>query len=291
VAPVQRSASLDGVSVAYDREGAGPAVVLLHGWPGDRGDWRAVRALLRADHDLIVPDLRGFGESDRPQGDPAQLYSAAAQARSILALLDELGTGSAVLAGYDVGSRVAQRVARDAPERVRALVVSPPLPGVGRRVLEPEAQREYWYQSFHRLELPEELIDGRVDAVRAYLTHFWSHWSGPGFSPAAEDLERLVGHYAPPGAFLSSIAWYRAGAGTVATSLAEEAPEPGDRLTMPTTVLWPTHDPLFPPSWGDRLDAYFTDITVQRLEGVGHFTPLEAPEAFAAAIRAAAADP
>jgi pimeloyl-ACP methyl ester carboxylesterase len=285
---VVRSTAIDGVSLAYEREGSGPAVVLLHGWPGDRADWRAVRPLLGDELEVIVPDLRGFGESDRPQGDVTDLYAAPAQARSVIGLLDELGIAAAVIAGYDVGSRVAQRVARDAPGRVRALVLSPPMPGVGRRVLEPDAQREYWYQPFHRLGLPEELIDGRPDAVRAYLAHFWSHWSGPDFTLPAEDLEQLVSVYGAPGAFLSSIAWYRAGAGTVATSLAEEPPAPGDRLAMDTTVLWPTHDPLFPPEWGDRLEEFFVAATVRRLEGVGHFTPREAPEEFAEAIRAAA---
>jgi pimeloyl-ACP methyl ester carboxylesterase len=288
VARVVRSAPVDGVSLAYEREGDGPAVVLLHGWPGDRADWRAVRPLLGDGLEVIVPDLRGFGESDRPRGDPAELYAAPAQSRSIVGLLDELGIASAVIAGYDVGSRVAQRVARDAAGRVRALVLSPPMPGVGRRVLEPDAQREYWYQPFHRLGLPDELIDGRPDAVRAYLAHFWSHWSGPEFTLGASDLERLVDVYGAPGAFLSSIAWYRAGSGTVATSLAEEAPAPEDRMATATTVLWPTHDPLFPPEWGDRLDEFFSDVSVQRLAGVGHFTPLEAPREFAAAIHAAA---
>ena len=283
-----RSAPIDGVSLAYEREGTGPAVVLLHGWPGDRADWRAVRPLLGDELEVIVPDLRGFGESDRPQGDPTDLYAAPAQARSVIGLLDELGIAAAVIAGYDVGSRVAQRIARDAPGRVRALVLSPPMPGVGRRVLGADAQREYWYQSFHRLALPEELIDGRPDAVRAYLAHFWSHWSGPHFTLDASDLERLVAVYGSPGAFLSSIAWYRAGSGTVATSLAEEPPAPGDRVAIPTTVLWPTHDPLFPPEWGDRLDEFHTAATVRRLEGAGHFTPLEAPAELAAAIRAAA---
>jgi pimeloyl-ACP methyl ester carboxylesterase len=286
---VVRSAPVDGVSLAYEREGEGPAVVLLHGWPGDRDDWRAVRPLLGDGLQVIVPDLRGFGESDRPQGDATDLYAAPAQARSVIGLLDELGISAAVIAGYDVGSRVAQRVARDAPDRVRALVLSPPMPGVGRRVLEPSAQREYWYQSFHRLALPDALIDGRPEAVRAYLAHFWAHWSGPRFTLPDADLERLVGHYGAPGAFLASIAWYRAGSGTVATSLAEEPPEPADRLAMATTVLWPTHDPLFPQEWGDRLQEFFSDATVRSLDGVGHFTPLEAPEEFAAAIRAAAA--
>ena len=97
------------------------------------------------------------------------------------------------------------------PDLVRALVVSPPLPGIGERVLNPDAQREFWYQSFHQLSLAEQLVDGQPDAVRAYLRHFWSHWSGPRFALAGEHLDHLVAVYSPPGAFVASIGWYRAG--------------------------------------------------------------------------------
>ena len=54
---------------------------------------------------------------------------------------------------------------------------------------------------------------------------------------------------------------------------------------MPTTVLWPEHDPLFPVAWSDRLDEFFADVDVQVLAGVGHFVPLQAPDAVADAIR------
>lgn len=67
------------------------------------------------------------------------------------------------------------------------------LPGIGARILEPGAQREFWYQPFHQLTLAEQLIDGRPDAVRDYLAHFWSHWSGPSFELADADLDRLAG--------------------------------------------------------------------------------------------------
>jgi pimeloyl-ACP methyl ester carboxylesterase len=283
---MSRSAPVDGFRLAYDRRGAGPAVVLLHGWPGDRHDWRAVVASLGGGFDTVVPDLRGFGESDKPPGDPAP-YGLAGQAASVLGLIEELGLAEPVVAGYDVGSRVAQHLARTAPERVRALVVAPPLPGVGDRVLTPDAQTEFWYQSFHRLELAERLIDGDRRAVRDYLEHFWTHWSGPGYTPEPEQLDRLAGIYATPGAFTASIGWYRAGSGTVATSLAERAPEPDERIRVPTTVLWPEYDPLFPPAWGDRLGEFFADVRRERLGGAGHFSPLEAPDRFAAAIGAA----
>lgn len=186
-----------------------------------------------------------------------------------------------------MGSRVAQTVARVHPARVAALVIAPPVPGAGRRVVEPAAQREFWYQAFHQLDLAEQIVDGRPDAVGAYLRHFWSHWSGPAFVPSEAHLARLTSAYGAPGAFTASIGWYRAGAGTVATSLAEQPP--ADRILAPTTVLWPELDPLFPRAWSDRLDEWFADATVVPIDGCGHFVPVEAPEAFVTAIGAALA--
>lgn len=280
------SAPVDGYRLAYDRAGQGRPVVVLHGWPGDRTDFADVAARLSAD--VLRPDLRGFGESDKSSAsgtaEPAD-YGAAGQASSVVGLLDELGLSRVVVAGYDVGSRVAQTIAAHYPDRVAALVVAPPLPGAGRRVLEPDAQSEFWYQAFHQLTLVEELVDGRPDAVRAYLRHFWSHWSGPGFTPTDARLDRLTERYGPPGAFTASIGWYRAGSGMIRQSLAE-AP-PASRIAAPTTVLWPEFDPLFPRAWSDRLGEWFADVSLQHLDGVGHFSPVEAPDVFAAAVRRA----
>jgi pimeloyl-ACP methyl ester carboxylesterase len=279
--------AIDGFRLAYDRTGAGPAVLLLHGWPGDRTDYRDVAPLVAPAADVIVPDLRGFGESDKHPAGPADQYSAAAQARSLIGLIGELALGPVVLAGYDIGSRIAQAIARDRPDLVRALVIAPPLPGIGDRILTPRAQREFWYQAFHHLELAIELVDGQPAAVRSYLRHFWSHWSGPGYEPAADHLGHLVSAYGPPGAFAASIAWYRAGAGSVATSLAERAPAPADRIAVPVTVLWPEHDPLFPREWADRIGEFFSAAELTWLDDAGHFSPLEAPAQFAAAVAAA----
>ena len=153
-----RSEPVDGFQLGYDRAGSGEPVVLLHGWPGDRTDYRVLAPDLAASFDVVVPDLRGFGESDKHPADPAEQYSAAAQARSVLGLIRELGLERPVLAGYDIGSRIAQTVAQQHPDQVRALVIAPPLPGIGKRILDPEPQREFWYQSFHRLPLAAELI-------------------------------------------------------------------------------------------------------------------------------------
>jgi pimeloyl-ACP methyl ester carboxylesterase len=123
----------------------------------------------------------------------------------------------------------------------------------------------FWYQPFHQLDLAEQLVDGKPDAVRTYLQHFWRTWSGPDFELDPEAFEQLVSAYSPPGAFVASIGWYRAGAGAVAKSLAEQPPAPADRSAVPTTVLWPE---------------------LHLVDGAGHFTPLECPQRFAELIRA-----
>ncbi len=281
---MEYSSAVDGFRLAYDRRGAGPAVLLLHGWPGDRTDHRALAPLLEGSADVIVPDLRGFGGSDKHRADPATSYSAEAQARSIIALIEELGVKPAVLAGYDVGSFVAQTVARMRPELVAGLVLSPPLPGAGARVLAPDAARETWYQKFHRLDLAEHLLDGNPEAIRSYLRHFRGHWSGPDSAVDEAVLDHLVGVYSPPGAFVASVGWYRASTAAIPASLTDEAPKASGRIAAPTTILWPEHDPLFPFEWSDRIDDFFADATLERLAGVGHYTPLEAPEKFAQAI-------
>lgn len=283
------SAPVDGFRLSYAVEGAGErSVVLLHGWPGDRTDFRHVVPLLD-DAVSVVPDLRGFGASDRHRRDPAEAYGVIAQARSVAALVEELGLTRPVLAGYDVGSRVAVALARERPELVGALVLSPPLPGIGDRVLAPEAQGHFWYQAFHRLPLADALVDGDVDAVRTYVRHFWDTWSGPGFRLPESDLDHLVAAYSAPGAFSSSVAWYRSGSGSVAGAVADVPPPPGARIPTPTAVLWPEHDPLFPLAWSDRLGEFFVDVTLERADGAGHFTPVECPERFAALVRRALA--
>ena len=282
---VARSAPVDGFTLAYDRAGAGPPVVLLHGWPGSRSDYDKVVPALTGVADVVVPDLRGFGDSDRHDRPPAEAYGAAHQAASVLGLIDELGLERPVLVGYDVGSRVAQFAARERPDAVRALVLSPPLPGIGDRILTPDGQRAFWYQPFHRLPLSDRLLDGRPEAVRAYLEHFWTAWAAPGRELEEDRLDALTALYARPGAFAASVAWYRAGAGAVAHSVAERTPAPEDRLAVPVTVLWGDQEPLFPVAWSDRLDDFLADVDLRVLPGIGHFTPVEAPDAVVTAVR------
>jgi pimeloyl-ACP methyl ester carboxylesterase len=82
---------VDGFELAYDRWGSGPPAVLLHGWPGSRRDYREVLARLGGDVDAVVPDLRGFGESDRHETG-LDAYAAPGQAASVVGLIEDLGS-------------------------------------------------------------------------------------------------------------------------------------------------------------------------------------------------------
>ena len=165
------------------------------------------------------------------------------------------------------------------------------MPGAGARVFAADQVPEWWYQAFHNLALARDLVDGNREAVRAYLSHFWSHWSGPDFTPSDADLDHLVDVYSPPGAFMASTAWYRAGSGTTARAATERTPEPATRTAVPLDVLWPDQDPLFPQAWSDHLDEWFSDVRLHHADGSGHFTALEATEQFAELIIAALAEP
>jgi len=275
---------MDGFTLAYDdHPGDDGVVVLLHGWPGDRHDYRAVVPLLGGRR-VIVPDLRGFGGTTGPADAEAVAFGVDGQAASVVALIEELVGAPVVIGGYDVGSRTAQGIARSRPDLVRGMVISPPVPGVGTRILGPDPQREFWYQAFHRLPLAQRLLDGNRAGVRHYLEHFWTHWSGPDYTPEPAELDRLADAYGRPGAFVTSVNWYRSGSAAVARALAEQVPDPADRIAPPTTLLWPEHDPLFPRAWSDRVDDWFAAADLRLVDGIGHFVPLEAPEVFAAAL-------
>jgi pimeloyl-ACP methyl ester carboxylesterase len=283
---MQYSGPTDGFRLAYERSGSkNNPVVLLHGWPGDHTDWDQLVPGLIDIADVLRPDLRGFGQSDKHEADPEEIYSGRGQARAVIALMDELGLEGAVVAGYDVGSFVSQTIAAIRPQLVKALVVSPPLPGAGQRVLELGPVTEFWYTSFHQLDLAKHLVDGNRDAVRAYLHHFWSHWSGPNYIVDEKRIDHLADVYSARGAFIASVNWYRSSSNPVTAYAAESRPSPGKRLATPTTILWQDQDPIFPYRWSDQLDAFFEDYSLERLSGIGHFTPLEATDRFAEAIK------
>lgn len=248
-----------------------PIVVLLHGWPGLPSDYDAVRALLPGVR-VEVPALAGLGDGFAGPMAPGAASAAAHAERLLAALPDD---APLVVVGYDIGSRIAQAMVRAAPERIVAAVLTPGYPGIGTRAGAADLADRFWYQHFHRTPLAERLIDGREDAVREHLAFLIEAWSVDASVAAGPRFEEAVRAYARPGAFAAGIAWYRDNVG-----YAE-----GRRSRVPTTMLWPERDPLFPIEWADELPAWFEQVELRIVPG-GHFVPLEAPEAMASAILA-----
>jgi pimeloyl-ACP methyl ester carboxylesterase len=271
-------ANLSRGRMHYVRVGAGPAILLLHGWPGFWVDFRHVLPGV-ADLGLgIAPDFFGFGDSEAVDGPPEEAAGEGRFAGDVLELLDSLDLDRVVIVGHDIGSAVAPALARLAPARVQGLVLlNPTHPYIGEKRDSPDAQREAWYQHFHLLPLAEELIDGDRDRVRLYLSYFYEHWAGQERIGAAE-LATVVDTYARPGAFASSLAWYRSRA---AQRSQRQLPAVID---LPTIALWGDRDPMRPLNQREDFERGFPNSTSRVLQGIGHFVAAEAPEAVAHAI-------
>ena len=278
-------ASVDGVRLHYVRQGAGTPLLLLHGWPGFWYEWAPVIPALAARHDVIVPDLRGFAYSDKPDVPPEQGYARDAVAREVAALIQALGLQRIAIVAHDIGATVAQPMALMFPDLVSRLVLfDPPYPGIGRRWREPGHTREIWYQIFHTQPWAHEVVGATRDATRAYLRHFLTHWSGKKDWVTDAELEHWVDAYSQPGALRGGFAYYKA-FDRVRTSQAD-APAEKLRIAQPTLVLWGDSDAILPIAWADRLPEYFANLTLKRVDGVGHFMMREAPELVAPEVLA-----
>jgi pimeloyl-ACP methyl ester carboxylesterase len=271
-------ASLRRGRMHFVTAGRGIGIVLLHGWPGFWFDYRHVLARTAPIGRCIAPDFFGFGRSEAPPGDPIHAADEESFAHDILELLDSIGVDDMIVVGYDIGSAVGPAVARLVPDRVRGLVLmNPTHPYIGNKRYTPEAQREAWYQYFHLLPLAERLIDGSRSRVELYLTHFYDRWAGLNRITPSE-LRFVIDTYARPGAFASSIWWYRARA---ARRTRGETHTP---IEVPTVALWGDRDPMRPVDHREGFERAFPRSESRILRGVGHFVPAESPGAVVDAI-------
>ncbi len=257
----------------YVRHGAGRPLVLLHGWPEFWYTFHKNIPVLAERFDVIAPDLRGFGDSDKPVETP----TVESYADDLKALADHLGLDRFGVVTHDVGSSVMQVFARAWPDRLAGLFLfNAPYPGIGRRWVEPEQVREIWYQSFHQLEIAPELVGQSRASCRIYFRHFLKHWAA---DPAAfdADLEAWVDNFMKPGNLAGGFAWYKA-ANAARLRMIREGPFEMPRIETPTRVLWGAADPIVKPEWRDRLADYFADIRVDLAPAAGHFVHYEQPD-------------
>jgi pimeloyl-ACP methyl ester carboxylesterase len=263
----------DGATFHVARAGTGKPLLLLHGWPEFWLTWEPVMARLADRFTLLAPDLRGFGDSDKPDGP----FGPDQHAADMLALMDVLGLRQAGIIGHDVGGALMQPLARQAPDRVAGLFFFDFVyPGIGPRMAEPDRLNNIWYQSFHQMEMAPALIGATRESCRIYIGHFLRQWS---YRRHVFDdvLEAFTDNFLKPGNLAGGFAHYRAAHAGRIRMMRGEAPELPP-ITVPTCIRWAEHDPLFPYAWTDRLSETFTNLDLKMFPGVGHFPHREDPD-------------
>ncbi len=267
----------NGVRVHYVRQGAGEPLVLLHGWPEFWYVWRKNIGPLAERFDVVAPDLRGFGASEKPgmPDPPGRLLDELVE--DLRGQADALGLEKIGIVSHDVGSFVAQRFAARYPERVRGLFFfNCVYPGIGRRWLEPDSVTEIWYQSFHQQPWAADLVGSSREACGIYLKHFLDHWSHePGTFD--EDFEAWVDNFMQPGNLQGGFDWY-AGVGEARMKMMREGAPELPKIEAPAYFLWGEGDPILKVRWADRLGDYFSNFELEPAPGAGHFVHYERPD-------------
>ena len=254
------------------RIGEGPSLLLLHGWPEFWLTWEPVMQRLADRFTLLAPDLRGFGDSDKPSGP----FGPDDHTQDLIAILATLGVKRIGVVGHDVGGAVMLSLARKAPELLTGLFFfNFVYPGIGPRLGAPDRLNEIWYQSFHQMEIAPRLVGASRETCKAYIGHFLSHWA---FHKHAFDdvLDAFVDNFMKPGNLEGGFAHYRAAHAGRVTMLKGMAPSLPP-ITTPTCVRWTEKDPLFPYSWTDQLGNTFSDLDLAPFPDAGHFPHREAP--------------
>ena len=264
--------------------GTGPPLLLLHGHPQTHVMWHRVAGELTRDFTVVVPDLRGYGDSSKPSTTPDHRpYSKGVMALDQVRLMEQLGFGRFSVAGHDRGGRVAYRLALDHPQRVERLAVLDIIPtGDAFARADMAFGLGYWHWFFlaQPFDLPERLIAADPDA-------FYLRLGGHVFAPEALAEYRRCFH--DPATIHAMCEDYRAGAG-LDTEL-DHADRGRRRIQCPLLALWAKRGRL--DGWYDVLAIWRTwadDVRGRALD-CGHYLPEEAPSDTLAEFRSFFAAP
>ncbi|MBO3089971.1 alpha/beta fold hydrolase [Cellulomonas dongxiuzhuiae] len=275
----------DGVELNVAVAGDGPAVVLLHGFPQTHYMWRHVARALTDEHTVIVPDLRGYGDSAKPAAATPETYGKRTMARDVVEVARALGHEQLGLVGHDRGALVGVRAGLDHPDTVRYLGVLDVLPTLDTwAVLQGVHAKVAWH--LYLMAQPPGLPEKMIAAVAPeFFASFLDAWDTDG---SAFDVATRRHYVDSAVASVDAIvADYRATAG-VDLELDQADRDAGRGLTMPVGVI--SQD------WGSQLgfdaralwSAWSDDLTYEPIDA-GHFMAEEKPAEIVRFIRGLAA--
>ncbi|MBI2895554.1 MAG: alpha/beta fold hydrolase [Deltaproteobacteria bacterium] len=246
-------------SLHFVDRGQGPrVVVLLHAFPLHAGMWARQIATLSAHHRVIAPDARGFGESR----EVSEALTPAMIAADALALLGELGIDRAIVCGLSMGGYAALELYRQAPSLVQGLVLADTR-AAAETTPEGRANRE---------KLAREVLEKGIDWIAGEVT---PKLVAPDASlQVVAEVRRLIGENTPQGL----------AAAQRGMALRADSRELLGQIACPTLVLVGSVDALTPPSEAESMASAIPQSRLVVLEGAGHLSNLEAPEAFDAAL-------
>ena len=251
------------VTLSVQVQGEGPTIVLLHGWPDTSAVWDLVApALVANGYRVAVPDLRGCGRSSKPAGTPN--YAMHLLVSDLHAIVVALGADKVSLVGHDWGANLAWVATAYEPTMVERLVaVSVGHPTAFRSAgLEQQIKSWYTLLFFHEGLGEAFLRKNDYEAMRTWLGH-------PRVESVIEELER-------DGQMSSHLQWYRANIPPEAFVARAPVLPP---IQVPTLGVWASGDAALGERQMTESAAYCADgFTFARLEGVGHWIPLEAAD-------------
>ena len=269
--PTPTRINVGEVELSVIDTGPGPesTVVLLHGWPDRALMWRhQIAGLAAAGHRVIAPDLRGFGDSDKPEG--VENYQMHHLIGDVLGLADTLGVQEFKLAGHDWGSALGWIVATAAPQRVQKYAgISVGHPRAFADAGMAQKQRS-WYMLFFQFAGVAEKALSAKDFF-AFRSLVGGSWGGD----ESEDLQRRVADVSRPGALTSGLNWYRANI-NLDTYLEGDGATQLPNVQCPVLGIWSDGD-------GALTERQMTDSqrfvdgswTYHRIEGASHWVPEE----------------
>lgn len=275
-------ADVDQVTIRFALGGSGPPFLLLHGHPQTHLTWHKIMPHLAQRFTVVAADLRGYGDSSKPEGGPEhEAYSKRAMALDQVRLMRALGHARFAVVAHDRGARVAHRMALDHPETVTKMVlldIAPTATMYAQTNMEFARRYFWWFFLIQPYDLPERLIAADPD-------HFLDTHLAAQTKIAGSSDPRVVAEfrrwYADPATRHAICEDYRAAAGI---DLIHDAADAEARIIAPLLVLWGTMGTVgvlwdVLATWQDKAH----DVRGDGIE-CGHSPQEEAPEALLAAL-------